>query len=96
MATSSSNYKPIEEECAVLTIDEEEDSGLVLEEEDGMHNEESYILVGKLLIEKPVKVNYMKETLVAAWGPGKGMTVKRLLKTYTFFSFFMRLTCREF
>lgn len=90
METSSPSHKPIEEKYAALTLDEEEDTGLVLEDDEIAEYEENnrFILVGKLLTEKPVKFNFMKETLAAAWRPGKGMTVKEATENIYIFQFF--------
>lgn len=96
MASSSSKSKSLEDVCAALTLDEEENYGLILEG-DGMDSEDDYryILVGKLLTEKPVKFNFMKETLAGVWRPGKGMTVSEVADKLYLFQFFHEIDMKR-
>lgn len=95
MAASSSTS--LESACASLTLEEEEDFGLVIGEEESTNTLEDYkyVLVGKILTEKRIKFNIMKETLAAIWRPGKGMCVKEAAPNLFLFQFFMKWTFTE-
>lgn len=89
MASSSSNPKALESVYASLTLEEEDEGGLEFEDESTEVKEDyRYILVGKLLTEKPIKFNIMKDTLAAIWRPGRGMSVKELAVNRVLFQFF--------
>lgn len=63
---------------------------MVVDEEstDESYDDFKYTLVGKLLTEKPVKFNFMRDTLAAVWRPGKGMSVKEISSNLFLFQLF--------
>lgn len=65
---------------ASLTLEEDNEHDLIIEEANINHKEEDFkfMLLGKLLTNKPVKFNLMKETLASIWGLGNGMSVKEV------------------
>lgn len=90
MASSSSGTHGIESKYATLNLNEEEEDVLVIE---GGYNiefqeETRFVLIRKLLTEKPIKFNFMKDTLAATWRPGKGMIVREVTTNLFLFHFF--------
>lgn len=75
MASSSSSS--IERACASLTLQDEETKIINLGEEDiGMPGVNySLVLVGRLVINKPIKFPIMRDTLATVWRPGKGVRI---------------------
>lgn len=91
MAASSS--RSLEEVCAALTLAEEEEAGLEISDEElpVLRENHSFTLVGRLLTDKPIKFHIMKDTLAAAWRPGKGVCIKELSTNLFLFQFFHEL-----
>lgn len=94
-ATSQNNpdtahSNDISSSCAMLSISDEEDEGYSIGEDDiPIQNQvKQFILVGRLLTEKSVKFNIMKETLAAIWRPGKGMSVQEVEQNLFLFQFY--------
>lgn len=48
----------------------------------------SFMLMGRILIDKPIKFNFMKETVSPIWRPGKGMSVREVSSNLFHFHFF--------
>ena len=80
----------LQNECARLQLDEEEEGGLeVAVEVDGnnesINNDFHYCLVGCFLTDKVVNFAAMKNTMAALWRPGKGVCIKDLSPTLFLF-----------
>lgn len=68
---------------ASMTIDEEEDSGLIIEGEDidvgnNYKIEYRFCLVGRFLTDKVINFTAMKNTMASLWRPRKGVCIKDL------------------
>lgn len=87
---NTTHSNEITSSCALLNISDEEEEGYSIEEEDipSQNKAQQFILVGKLLTERSVKFNIMKETLAAVWRPGKGMSVREVEQNLFLFQFF--------
>ena len=75
---------------ASMTIDEEEDSILILEGEDidGGNNVKikyQFCLVGKFLTDKVINLAAMKNIMASLWRPGKGVCIKEVSPTLFLF-----------
>lgn len=88
MAASTS--QTLENVCASLTLTEEEDEGLIIGDEDviGASEDYKYALIGRLLTDKPIKFNIMKDTLAAVWRPGRGLRATEVAPNLFMFQFF--------
>lgn len=76
----ASSLKSLEHACASITLDEEDDDGLIIGCEDIQEREEEYqlALVWKLVIDKPTRFNAMRDTMASVWRLGKGMKATEL------------------
>lgn len=57
----------LEEMYARLTLEEEEESGLVVEGEAERKQQQTFVLIGKLLTEKNVNFQAMQNVLASLW-----------------------------
>lgn len=91
MAESSS--RSLENACALLSLIEDEDEGLVIGNDDikEVGEEFKFTLVGHLATEKPIKFNVLKDTLALVWSPGKGMNVIEAAPNLFLFQFFHKV-----
>lgn len=90
MTSESNAYKPLETQYATLSLDEEEEVEFPLKEDEEETNlqENEFTLVGKLLTDKAVKFNFMKDTLASIWRPARGMMFEELSNNLFLFYFF--------
>lgn len=88
MAASSSHS--LGKACASLTLSEEEDGGMIIDEGDikDAYEDYKFVLVGRLMTEKPIKFNVLKDTIAAIWRPGKGLNIKEANPNLFLFQFF--------
>lgn len=91
MASSSSNKLELMYDS--LKLMDEEDSCLIIGDEDFSEVVEDNILVlvGKLITEKPFKFHIMKETMASVWRPGRGMRVTEIASNLFWFELFHEL-----
>ncbi|KAH9802749.1 reverse transcriptase domain-containing protein [Citrus sinensis] len=90
----------LQNECARLQLDEEEEGGLevvteVDENQESINNDFRYCLVGRFLTDKVVNFAAMKNTMAALWRPGKGVCIKALSPTLFLFQFFHEIDVRR-
>ncbi|KAL9411498.1 hypothetical protein AB3S75_045157 [Citrus x aurantiifolia] len=76
-----------------MAIEEEEESGLIVEGDDVEEGGETkidfrYCLVGRFLTDKVINFSAMKNTMASLWHPGKGVYIKDLSSTLLLFQFF--------
>lgn len=71
----------------------EEENVILFDESDSVEQstKNQYIIVGRLLTEKPIKFNFSKETLAGIWRSGKGMRVKDLAPNLFLLQFFYQM-----
>lgn len=88
MAASSS--RSLDEVYSSLSISEEEEFGLEVGADIvGFTLEDLKLsLMGKLLTDKPIKFQFLKDTMAATWRPGKGVCIKELGYNLFIFQFF--------
>lgn len=68
----------LEEMYANLVIDEEEEDGIVVTNNEVSEQKPSYMLVGKFLTEKNVNFQAMQNLMASLWCPKEGMEVYEL------------------
>lgn len=95
MASSSSHS--LEVAYATLKLLDDEDEGLVIDEEaiSESNTNHNLTLVGSLITEKPIKFQIMKDTLASVWRPGKGMQVTEISSNLFLFHFFHELDLKR-
>ena len=90
MASSSTSIAGIEKLYAKITLEEEEEGGIVFdentEEEDAI--DFRWCLVGRFLTDCRINISAMKNTLASIWRPVKGVCIKDLWPTLFLFQFF--------
>ena len=79
-----------------VSIEEEEEGGLIVEGDDVDEGEETkidfrYCLVGRFLTDKVINFSAMKNTMASLWRPGKGACIKDLSSTLFLFQFSTKL-----
>ncbi|XWS07884.1 hypothetical protein CRYUN_Cryun41cG0030700 [Craigia yunnanensis] len=92
MASSTSQSASVEDLCANMSLEEEED-GLILED---IPNEASAIdfqwcLVGRFLTDRVINLMTMKNTLASTRRPVKGVCIKKLSLILFLFQLFHEL-----
>ncbi|KAH9680788.1 CCHC-type domain-containing protein [Citrus sinensis] len=101
MATSEKQPEvDISSGYASMSIDEEEESGLILEGDDidGGNNvkiEYRFCLVGRFLTDKVINFAAMKNTMASLWRPGKGVCIKEVSPTLFLFQFFHEIDVKR-
>lgn len=58
-----------------LTIEDEEESGIIVGVAEGQDKTDSFILVGRFLTDKNIKFQAMQNVLPSIWRPKEGMEV---------------------
>nr|GMD81146.1 uncharacterized protein LOC109179748 [Ipomoea batatas] len=87
----ASTAEAIEERCAALTLEEEEEiGGLVVGAEDVCEEVQSFkfAAVGRLLTDRPIKFPIVRDTMAGVWRLGKGVTIKELQHNLFLFQFY--------
>lgn len=78
----------LENNCAVLTIDEEEDRGLDAPLQDEASGSVTYYeLVGRFLTDRPIKVEHMQQVMASIWQPLMGVRIVPLEENLFAFQF---------
>lgn len=73
------NTKPTMEELyAKLTTENEEEWGVITGDREIQENMETFVLVGRFLIEKNINFQAMQNVLASLWRPKEGMEVHDL------------------
>ncbi|XP_019191313.1 PREDICTED: nucleolin-like [Ipomoea nil] len=82
---------------ASLSLDEEEDEALVIsiDEVNEDRVEFKYMLVGKLLTDKPIKFMNLRDTIAATWRPGMGMMMTEADYNLFVFQFFHQVDLKR-
>lgn len=91
MASSSSLPNTITNAYANISIDDEEESGLILEAEAVARAPNlalKWCLVGRFLTDKVINVTAMKNSLASLWRPVKGICIKDLGPNLFLFQFY--------
>ncbi|KAH9717190.1 CCHC-type domain-containing protein [Citrus sinensis] len=83
----------INSDYANMSIEEEEEGGLVVTGDEGEEGGQGKIdlrfcLVGRFLTDKVINFAAMKNTMASLWRPGKGVCIKDLSPTLFLFQFF--------
>lgn len=83
-----------------VSIEEEEEGGLIVKGDDVDEGEETkidfrYCLVGRFLTDKVINFSAMKNTLASLWRPGKGACIKDPSSTLFLFQFSTKLILIE-
>ena len=60
-----------------LTL-EEDDGGVIIGEDEIRKNQQSYVLVGRILLEKNINFNAMQNVMASLWRPKEGIEVHEL------------------
>ena len=89
MASSTSHEESVEDLCANMSLDDEEDV-LVLEDisDETAQVDFQWCLVGRFLTDRVINPTAMKNTLASIWRPVKGVCIKELSPTLFLFQFF--------
>ena len=92
-STTTSSQSAMDEIYASLSIEEEDEGGLIIEGDDVEDGKDGKIdfrfcLVGRFLTDKVINFPAMKNTMAALWRPGKGICIKDLTPTLFLFQFF--------
>lgn len=61
-----------------LTLEDEEEGGIIVEKSDALELKHTYVLVGKFLTKKNINFNVMQNVLTSLWRPKEGMEVHDL------------------
>ena len=100
--TTINSRKPlvVNETYAALSIEEEDDGGLIITGEDVEDGRDGridflYCLVGRFLMDKVINFSAMKNIMAALWRPGKGICIKDLSPTLFLFQFFHEIDIRR-
>lgn len=72
------NKSDLEKLYARLTIEDEEEGGMVIGAEAVQKHQETYILVGKFLTEKNINFQAMRNVMATLWRPKEGMEMHDL------------------
>lgn len=75
MASSSTN---LEDLYARLSLEEEEDEGVIIPEGEGSKQQNTYVLVGRFLTEKNINFQAMQNVLASLWRPKEGVEIHDL------------------
>lgn len=89
MASSSKGVEELEGRWSEFHIEEEE-NGILFDESEELHDEvdTQWCLIGKLLSDRPVDFEAVRNVMATLWRPGKGMFVKELDINRYLFQFF--------
>lgn len=89
--------KSMEEEFAMVSIEDEEQGGIVYEEDAGDLNEidTRWCLVGRFLTESSIDFQAMQHKMASLWRPGKGMYVKQLEANRFMFQFYHEIDIKR-
>lgn len=90
MTSSRSTMEELEGRYAEIRLEEEEEGGVVYENVEDVTDEIDvrWCLVGKLLSDRPVDFEVLRNMMAALWRPGRGMYVKELGTNLFLFQFF--------
>ncbi|XWS15361.1 hypothetical protein CRYUN_Cryun35bG0090100 [Craigia yunnanensis] len=93
MASSSNQSLGLEESYAKLTLDDEEEGGLVFDDIGGEEDSVGFqwCLVGHFLTDRPINFAAMKNTLASIWRPMKRVCIKDLSLLLFLFQLFNEL-----
>ena len=86
--------------CANISLEEEEEGGLIVvgdeEIDDGKERIDSrFCLVGRFLTDKVINFAAMKHTMASLWRPGKGVCIRDLSLTLFLFQFFHEINVKR-
>lgn len=95
MAESSNTN--IAEACAGLTLADDDDYEIVVPRVAVETEPEAlrYCLVGRLVTDKPIKFPFFKDTMAAAWRPGRGVSIREIQPKLYLFQFFHEFDMRR-
>lgn len=68
----------MEEMYANLVIEDEDDDGIVVGNAEAVEEKQTYVLVGRFLIDKNINFNAMKNVIASLWRPKEGMEIHDL------------------
>lgn len=68
----------LEEMYANLVIEDEDDDGIVVGNAEAVEEKQTYVLVGRFLIDKNINFNAMKNVIASLWRPKEGMEIHDL------------------
>ena len=91
MATNVEALEPtINSDCANMSIDEEEEGGLIVTGDEGDDGGKGkldlrFCLVGRIFTDKVINFAAMKYTMASLWRPSKGVCIKDLSPTLFLF-----------
>lgn len=71
---------------AKLTIEDEEEGGVIVGSSEIQQHKESFILIGRFLTEKNINFNAMQNVLASIWRPKEGMEIHDIgdMRLYSF------------
>lgn len=72
------SQQSLEELYANITLEDEEEGGIIVGQNDITEPKETFILVGEFLTEKNINFNAMQNVMASLWRPKKGMEVHEL------------------
>lgn len=85
----------MEDLYARLTLEEEEDGGVIVAEVEVQKPKETYVLVGCFLTDKNINFNAMQNVLASLWRPKEGMKVHDIGGHRYSFVFYHRLDLQK-
>lgn len=91
----ASSVENLEQMYANLVIEDEDERGVIVANNDVVEHKKTYMLVGKFLTEKNVNVNAMQNVMAALWRPREGMEVHEMGGLKYSFEFFHQLDIQK-
>lgn len=97
MAERRTSVQEMEESFALIRLDEEEEGGLVYEEQANLQSEIDlrWCLVGRFLTESPIDFQAMQNKMASLWRPGRGVYVKELEPNSYIFQFYHEIDIKR-
>lgn len=95
----TSNTMNLEEMYSRLTLDDEEEGGVVVGEEEMVQIRENYVLVGRFLTEKNINFQAMQNVLASLWRTKEGVEIHDLggrdIRLYSFIYLICKMSWKE-
>lgn len=97
MARQNNSLQDMEESFAMISLEDEEQGGLMYEgeTEDLGEIDTRWCLVGRFLTESPIDFQAMQHKMASLWRPGKGMYVKQLEPNRFIFQFYHEIDIKR-
>lgn len=85
----------LDEMYANLVLEDEEEDGVFIANEELPVKEQSFVLIGRFLMERNINFNAMQNVMASLWRPKKGMEIHELGEQRFSFVFFHKLDLQK-